>query len=264
MRIVPVACLADNYAYLVIDEGAKVAAVVDPGEAGPVEDALAREGVRLAAVWATHHHPDHVGGVRALADARPGLEVVAHSSDRARVPAVSRDVEDGQMIELGNLRARIVHNPGHTMGAISYVVRDEAGVERAIFTGDTLFGAGCGRVFEGTPAMMADSLAKLAAEAAWLAVYFGHEYTVANLRFATAVSPDDPAVAARAADAVARRGRGERTTPSTIGLERATNPFVRVGEPAIAAAARTHDPAVIDDDRSAVFAALRRWKDIFR
>ena len=263
MRVVPVPCLSDNYAYLVVDDDG-VAAVVDPGEAPPVLAAVAREGARLAAVWATHHHPDHVGGTRALREALPDLEVVAHASDRARVPEVTRDVEDAQTIELGRLRARIVHNPGHTLGAISYVVRDEDGHERAIFTGDTLFAAGCGRIFEGTPAMMASSLGRLAAEAPALEVYFGHEYTVSNLRFASAVSPDDAAVADRAREAAARRAAGEPTTPSTIGLERATNPFLRASEPAIAAAAHAHDASVREDDAVAVFAALRRWKDGFR
>jgi hydroxyacylglutathione hydrolase len=264
MRVVVVPCLSDNYAYLVIDDAAGVAAVVDPGEAPPVIAAAAREGVRLAAVWATHHHPDHVGGVRALAAEVPGLEVVAHASDRERVPGVTRDVEDGQVVELAGLRARVVHNPGHTLGAISYVVGDADGPERAIFTGDTLFAAGCGRIFEGTPPMMAASLARLGEEAAALAVYFGHEYTVANLRFAAAVSPDDPAVAARAADAAARRAAGQPTTPSTIAVERATNPFLRGGEPAIAAAARGQDDSIDAGDPAQVFAALRRWKDRFR
>lgn len=262
MRVVPVPCLRDNYAYLVIDDGG-AAAVVDPGEAKPIVEAARREGVRLAAVWATHHHPDHVGGVKELAATIDGLEVVAHASDRGRVAAVTRAVDDGDVVELGGLRARIVHNPGHTSGAISFVVADAAGQERAIFTGDTLFAAGCGRLFEGTPEVMARSLARLAAESPALEVYFGHEYTVANLAFAAAVTPDDAAVAARAADAAARRAAGQPTTPSTLELERATNPFLRGADPAIAAAAHAHDPTVDAADPVAVFAALRRWKDRF-
>jgi hydroxyacylglutathione hydrolase len=265
MRVVPVPCLSDNYAYLVIADGGD-AAIVDPGEAQPVLAAVEREGVRLIAVWATHHHPDHVGGVGELVAAVPGLAVVAHVSDKGRITSVTRTVDDGDVVELAELRARVIHNPGHTLGAISFVVTDPTGPADAgaIFTGDTLFGAGCGRMFEGTPEMMARSLARIAAEAPALEVYFGHEYTVSNLRFAAAVSPDDPAVAARAAEAAAARAAGRPTTPSTIGLERATNPFLRGAEPAVAAAAHAHDPTADTSDAASVFGALRRWKDTFR
>ena len=213
MRVVPVPCLKDNFAYLVIDGGR--AAVVDPGEAAPVEAALAREGVALAAIWLTHHHHDHVGGVAALAGAHAGIEIVAHVHDQTRSPRVTRTVDDGDSVELGALRARIVHNPGHTLGAISYVVAD------AVFTGDTLFGAGCGRLFEGSAEQMFASLRKLAALPAETRVFFGHEYTAANLRFAAAAEPGNAAIAARAA------AIPTPSTPSTIALELATNPFVR-------------------------------------
>ena len=216
VRAVP--CLKDNYAYLVIDGGR--AAVVDPGDAAPVEEALVREGVQLAAIWLTHHHWDHVGGVHALAEARPGLEVVAHVHDRGRAAGATRFVDEGDHVELGALRARILHNPGHTLGAISYVVGG------AVFTGDTLFGAGCGRLFEGTAEQMFASLAKLAALPPETRVYFGHEYTAANLRFAAAAEPDNTAVTARAA------ALATPSTPSTIADELATNPFVRAKDAA--------------------------------
>lgn len=264
MRVVPVPCLSDNYAYLVICRARGVAAIVDPGEAAPVLAAVAAEGVTLTAVWATHHHPDHVGGVSALVAAVPGLEVVAHAHDRARVPAATRTVEDGDTVTLGQLGARVFYNPGHTLGAISYLVTGPADHPGALFTGDTLFGAGCGRLFEGDAAMMAGSLDRLAALPPEVLVYFGHEYTVANLRFAAAVEPDEPAVAARAAHAAARRADGLPTTPSTIGLERATNPFVRGRVPAVIAAAQAQEPDLGGDDPAAVFATLRRWKDRFR
>ena len=218
MRVVAVPCLKDNYAYLVIEGG--LAAVVDPGEAPPVEEAIARERVRLAAIWLTHHHHDHVGGVSALADAHAGLEIVAHAHDRGRAPRVTRFVEDGDEVALGPLRARIVHNPGHTLGAISYHVAD------AVFTGDTLFAAGCGRLFEGTPELMHASLGKLAALPPETRVYFGHEYTAANLRFAAAAEPGNAAIAARAA------ALAVPSTPSTIAQELATNPFVRARDAA--------------------------------
>lgn len=267
MRVVPVPCLSDNYAYLVICDARGVAAVVDPGEAAPIVAAVATCGARLTAIWATHHHPDHVGGVAGLVASFPELEVVAHVSDQGRIPSVTRAVDDGDVVRLGELEARIIHNPGHTLGAISYAVSthdDHAAAGRALFTGDTLFAAGCGRIFEGTPEMMARSLTRLAAEPPETEVYFGHEYTVANLKFAVAVEPDHPALAARVVAAVARRAEGRATTPSTIGLERATNPFLRAHEPAVAAAAAAVEPGLATDDPVAVFAALRAWKNRYR
>lgn len=262
-RIVPVPCLKDNYAYLVICETSRRAAVVDPGEPGPVVAALAREGATLAAVWATHHHPDHVGGVAAVIDAHPGAEVVAHRSDEARVPRAGRLVDDGDEVAVGEVRARVLHNPGHTLGGISYWIDEAGDGAGAVFTGDTLFGAGCGRLFEGTPAMMHAALARLTALPATTRVYFGHEYTAANLRFAAAVEPDSAAVAARAARVAAARARGEATTPSTVAEERATNPFVRAGEPTVIAAARAREPGVDGADPAAVLGVIRAWKDRF-
>nr|HEX4315274.1 hydroxyacylglutathione hydrolase [Kofleriaceae bacterium] len=222
MRVVAVPCLKDNYAYLVIEGG--VAAVVDPGEAAPVRAAIAREGVTLVAVWATHHHPDHVGGAQEL-----GVEIVGHASDRERIAGLTRAVDDGDEVALAGtgVRARIIHNPGHTLGAISYVV------DGCAFTGDTLFAAGCGRVFEGTMEMMHASLQKLAALPPATAVYFGHEYTAGNLKFAAHVEPGNAAIAARAA-----RG-GAVTTPSVMSEELATNVFLRAKDAAEFGARRT-------------------------
>jgi hydroxyacylglutathione hydrolase len=186
---------------------------------------IEREGVTLSAIWLTHHHWDHVGGVDDLAT--PGIEVIAHDSDRHRLAKVTRGVAEGDTVKLGNLTARIIHNPGHTLGAISYVI------EGCAFTGDTLFGAGCGRVFEGTMEMMHDSLQKLAALPPETRVYFGHEYTASNLKFAAHVEPGNTEIAARA-NAVA-----SPSTPSTIALELATNPFVRARDAAEFAARRT-------------------------
>ncbi|MGN6105877.1 MAG: hydroxyacylglutathione hydrolase [Kofleriaceae bacterium] len=247
MRVVAVPCLEDNYAYLVIEGG--LAAVVDPGEAAPVEAALAREGVALAAIWATHHHRDHVGGVRDLLAIHPGIEVVAGERDADKVPGVTHRLADGDPVALGALRGRAIHNPGHTLGATSIEI------EGAVFTGDTLFGAGCGRVFEGDAAMMHASLARLAALPPETRVYFGHEYTASNLRFAAAVEPENPQIARRAA------ALAPPSTPSTIADERATNPFLRAGEQAVIAAAAARGAA---RDPVSVFAAIRAWKDGFR
>jgi hydroxyacylglutathione hydrolase len=212
MRVIPIACLKDNYSYLVVEGAA--CAVVDPSEHAPVQQVLDREGLQLTSIWLTHHHWDHVGGVDGLVT--PDIEVVAHSSDRSRLPKVTHGVDDGEEVKLGALRARIIHNPGHTLGAITYVI------EGCAFTGDTLFGAGCGRVFEGTMEMMHASLQKLAALPRETRVYFGHEYTASNLRFAAHVEPSNAEVAARA------QALPSTSTPSTIALELATNPFLRV------------------------------------
>ena len=226
MRIIPVPCLKDNYAYLVVCGDTGFAAVVDPSESAPVLDAVQREAVDLKAIWNTHHHHDHVGGNQEVCAARAGLEVVAHASDRGRVPAQTRFAEEGDQLTLGSLRASIVHNPGHTSGAISFHVEGTPG---ALFTGDTMFGAGCGRLFEGTPADMFTSLGKLTGFAPDTRVYCGHEYTVSNLKFAAAAEPDNPAVEERRRLAEAARGRGEPTVPFTVADELATNPFVRAG-----------------------------------
>jgi hydroxyacylglutathione hydrolase len=264
MRVVTIPCLSDNYAYLVICEASGEAAVVDPSEAGPVFEAVKREQVRLTAIWNTHHHPDHTGGNQALAADLTGVAVVAHTSDVGRVPAQTVRVLEGDTVALGNtVRARIIHNPGHTSGAISYWIASTPEVPGSVFTGDTLFCAGCGRLFEGTPAEMHASLSKLAALPPETRVYCGHEYTAANLRFAAAAEPDNAAIRERAAR-VAALG-GAPSVPSTIAEERATNPFLRAGIGAVAASASQAEPdTAAAGHETAVFAALRRWKDRFR
>lgn len=241
MRIIPVPCLKDNYAYLVVCEQTGLAAVVDPSEAAPVLAAAEREKVSLKAIWNTHHHHDHVGGNQEVSAALSGIEVVAHSSDRGRVPAQTRFVEEGDQVAVGDLRATIIHNPGHTRGAISYRV---SGEPDALFTGDTMFGAGCGRLFEGSPADMFTSLGKLTAVAPATRVYCGHEYTASNLAFAAAAEPDNAAVAERRRLVESTRARGEPTVPFTVADELATNPFVRAGS-------------------IARLGELRAWKDRF-
>ncbi len=229
MRVLSIPCLKDNYSYLVVD--GTYAACVDPGEHTAVRTVIEREGIRLSAIWLTHHHWDHVGGVDELAT--EGVEVIAHSSDRPRLPKVTHGVDEGDTVQLGSLRATIIHNPGHTSGAISYLIHG------CVFTGDTLFGAGCGRVFEGTMDQMHASLQKLGALPGDTRVYFGHEYTAANLRFAAHVEPDNEEIAARA------KALPDPSTPSTIALELATNPFLRVKD-------------------APEFAARRAAKDTFR
>ncbi|WP_394827572.1 hydroxyacylglutathione hydrolase [Pendulispora albinea] len=228
MKITPIPCLSDNYAYLVECEATGANALVDASEAAPVLKALEARGVRkLGAIWSTHHHFDHVGGNEAVASALGVSEIAGHASDKGRIPGQTRFVEEGEESALGAIRVKTLHIPGHTLGAVAYVLTDDTGAP-AVFTGDTLFLAGCGRLFEGTPAMMHTSLSKLAALPPDTRVYCGHEYTQSNLRFAAHVEPGNAKVRARAERASELRARGVETVPGTMAEELETNPFLRV------------------------------------
>lgn len=252
MRVLPVPCFSDNYAYLVTRDGSDEAIVLDPSEGEPVIAALERERLRPVAILCTHHHPDHVGGNDALAARFGALPVYAHSSDRGRVPGQTVDVAHDQRFEVAGLSFHALHVPGHTTGALAYHVED------AVFTGDTLFVAGCGRLFEGTAEMMHTSLAdKLAGLPGDTRVYCGHEYTVSNLRFAVHAEPDNAAAARKLQEATQKRERGEMTIPSTIAEERDTNPFLRCDRPSLRE--RFPGAGVVD-----TFAAVRAAKDTFR
>ena len=264
MRVLPVPCLKDNYAYLVTGGGgagpgggASGAIVVDPSEAAPVEAALAEHGLTLEGIWLTHHHFDHVAGVEALCEAHPGLPVLgsAYDLDHARIPRQSRALREGDALALHGHPVTVLEIPGHTLGAIAYVV------DGCLFSGDTLFVAGCGRVFEGTMDMMQGSLAKLRALPASTQLYCGHEYTVSNLRFAAAIEPASSAITARAACARDLRERSKPTVPGTLADELRTNPFLRWDAPDVVAAARARGAQ--DDSPAQVFGALRKAKDTF-
>jgi hydroxyacylglutathione hydrolase len=248
--------LQDNYAYLVIASGGD-AAVVDASEAAPVRDAVKREGVRLVAIWSTHHHYDHVGGNEELAR-ELSLEVIGHVSDRGRLPAQTREVDTGDNVRVGDVEARCIHIPGHTLGAVAYYV--DAGTSRVVFTGDTLFCAGCGRLFEGTPAQMHASLEKLTRLPGDTRVMCGHEYTESNLRFAAHVEPGNVDIVRARERASALRSRSEPAIGTTLDDERRCNPFLRAGSPAIRASLAI--PKGTDDVTA--FAAIRAAKDTFR
>lgn len=227
MQVIPVPCLKDNYAYLVVCDATGETAIVDPSEAEPVEAALKARGRRPSAIWCTHHHTDHVGGNEEL-KARYDVPVLGHGSDKARLPGLSRAVAHGDSFTFGKLLVRVLHIPGHTLGAVAYVVH-EGDRARAVFTGDTMFLGGCGRLFEGTPAQMHGSLSLLGALGDDVEVYCGHEYTESNLRFAHHVEPGNQDVVRVAEASKAKRAAGEPTVPGTVGTERLTNPFLRVG-----------------------------------
>jgi hydroxyacylglutathione hydrolase len=256
--IIPIPAFADNYVWL-LREG-RAAVVVDPGDAAPVQAYLDREGLDLAAIVATHHHGDHVGGIEALVARR---HVPVYGPARETIPARTRALRegDGVVLDALGLELCVLDVPGHTAGHIAYTGR--VADAPVLFCGDTLFAAGCGRIFEGTPATMWTSLQKLAALDPATRVFCAHEYTLANLRFAAAVEPANAALAQRQARDAAQRDRGQPTVPSTIADELATNPFLRAGAPAVRAAAEAHAGRLLDGD-VAVFAALRAWKNGFR
>jgi hydroxyacylglutathione hydrolase len=254
LQVTPIPCLEDNYAYLVAD-GSGELAVVDASEASPVEAALERAEGRLTAVFSTHHHHDHVGGNEALVRRHRGLRVYGYESDRGRIPEQNEFLRDGQSFAWGKSQVRALHIPGHTLGAVAYALGD------AVFTGDTLFLAGCGRLFEGTPAMMFRSLNEvLGAMSSETRVFCGHEYTLANLAFAASLEPSNAKIAERIARARALRARNEPTVGSLLAEELETNPFMRTRS----AELRRHLDLLADAPDVDVFAATRRAKDTFR
>jgi hydroxyacylglutathione hydrolase len=257
MRVESVPCLRDNYAYILICPETNEAAVVDPSEAKPVERALANLGVKLTTILNTHHHPDHVGGNKKLLRAHPDLRVFAHASDRGRIPGQTEFLEEGDPVRFGGIEGGITHNPGHTTGGVTYYFDDCA------FTGDTLFAAGCGRLFEGGPEDMYRSLhEKIGGHAPETKIYFGHEYTENNLRFALSVEPDNEAARAKLDRVRSARAEGRFTTPSTLADEWETNPFMRCDAKGIQETVRRHDP---DNDLqpASVLGVIRSLKDRF-
>lgn len=258
MRVVPVPVLHDNYSYLVIDETEGVAAVVDCAEVDPMLSAAQREGVTITSVLSTHHHYDHVGGNEELASRIP-VQVFGNADDEGRIPALTDGVREGDVIYIGSLRVRPILVPAHTSGHMAYYFQEH----RAVFTGDTLFTAGCGRLFEGDPAQMMYSLAKLNALPESTKVYCGHEYTVKNLEFAKTLEPKNKAVADKLAWAQARRRENLATVPSTVGAERATNPFLRTRSQELRDSIQERFPDIDDDDEVEIFGAIRRLKDDF-
>jgi len=258
LRVLAVPAFKDNYLWLVHD--GVHAAVVDPGDAEPILAALAAHHLTLTAILLTHHHADHIGGVPALL-ASTDVPVFGPRADG--ITAVTVPLAEGDRVEVPGLalRLRVLDVPGHTLGHIAYV--SETPDANWLFCGDTLFAGGCGRLFEGSPAQMRDSLAKLAALPGDTSVYCAHEYTLANLRFAQAAEPGNADIPRRIEAESAKRAQGVPTVPSTIALEKSTNPFLRYAEPAIAAELIAQGRLAPGSDTLASFAALREWKNTF-
>ncbi len=252
--IEPIPALDDNYIWLIRAPSHRAAAVVDPGDAEPVQAALHAKGLELSAILITHHHADHTGGVRELVAAFPGVSVSGPNDPRVR--DLDRVVGEGDRVTIPGvpLAFDVLGVPGHTATHIAYLGHG------ALFCGDTLFTAGCGRVFDGTFDQLAHSLARIADLPPQTRCYCAHEYTLANLGFAAWVEPDNEARRARQAAAERERAAGRPTVPSTLELELATNPFLRTREPTVVAAAERFAGQPLRSDAE-VFAALRRWKD---
>jgi hydroxyacylglutathione hydrolase len=257
MQVMPIPQLSDNYAYLIVDEARGQAAVVDCAEAEPVLRAVRATAADLVAILPTHHHWDHIGGNEDLLRQRR-LEVYGYHGQAERIPGCTREVNEGDQVRVGNLAARVIFIPAHTTGHVAYYFEAEG----KVFTGDTLFAGGCGRLFEGDAAMMMQSLAKLMALPDETEVYFGHEYTEKNLRFALTLEPSNPELRQKHAWAVEQTRLHRPTTPTTIGSEKATNPFLRWTSPELRASIRQRFPDLEVDDVS-VFAKTRALKDAF-
>lgn len=253
MQIIPLPAFRDNYIWLLRQD--RLAVVVDPGDAAPVRRYLAEQGLSLAAILVTHHHPDHTGGVAELLTESP---VPVFGPAGETIPGRSVAVQEGDVVRIPGIDVefQVLDVPGHTAGHVAYF----GGT--TLFCGDTLFAAGCGRIFEGTPAQLHASLEKLAALPADTLVYCTHEYTLSNLAFAAAVEPGNHDLAERTARCQALRAEERPTVPFPLGAERLSNPFLRVNEPAVIARAEAEAGGPLSTP-VAVFAALREWKNRF-
>jgi hydroxyacylglutathione hydrolase len=255
MKIIQIPLLRDNYGYLLICEKSREAAVIDPSEAEPVLKRIEQENVNLKAILNTHHHRDHTGGNEGIL-AQHKLEVYGHKSDGARIFGLTQGVDEGDEIKIGELSGRVLFVPGHTTGHVAYLFGNN------LFSGDTLFTAGCGRLFEGTAEQMHGSLIKLMALPDDTKVYCGHEYTENNLRFAVTLEPKNHKLLSRFERVQGIRTRGVSTVPATLEEEKQTNPFLRWDSKELQASLKSQAPDSRLDPVS-VFAKVRQLKDSF-
>jgi hydroxyacylglutathione hydrolase len=253
VEVVTVPCRSDNYAYIVRDQGSGRVALVDAPAVEPIVEALEERGWGLDQIWITHHHTDHTEGVDELRQ-RYGAEVVGHVKDRARLPKLDRELSEGETVAIGETTARVIDVSGHTIGHIAFVLDDD----KVAFTADSLMALGCGRVIEGTHAMMWDSLSKFLAMPDDMLIYSGHNYGETNGRFALTIEPENAALNERIERIRQADAEGEPIVPVTIAEEKATNPFLRATQPGVKKAVGR---AGADD--ASVFAEVRRRKDAF-
>lgn len=253
LELVTIPCLKDNYAYLIHDEATGATALIDAPEAAPILATLAARGWRLDQILITHHHGDHIEGVAEIT-AATGAQVLGAKADAHRLPPLNRALAEGDTVTVGGEAGSVIAVPGHTLGHIAYHFPG-AGL---VFTADSLMAGGCGRLFEGSPAQMWQSLMKLAALPAETLVCSGHEYTASNLRFAASLEPDNPALLARIERVAKARAEGRPTVPSRLSGELATNPFLRARLPALKTAIGRPGASDIE-----AFAEIRARKDKF-
>ncbi len=257
MEIIRIPVLSDNYIFTIVDRERQIAAVVDPAEAAPVQAQLARDRLKLVAIFNTHHHSDHVGGNKQLIAAFPDVCIYGGAEDRGRIPGQQVYLGDGDRVQFGDREAEVLFIPGHTRAHIAYyfppISIDEPG---ELFCGDTIFAGGCGRLFEGTPTQMVSSMTKLRQLPDRTRIWCAHEYTLGNLKFAVTVDPDNQELQQRLVDVTAARSNSLPTIPTWLGIEKRTNPFLRWDIGALQA-------SVASTDGVETFARIRSRKDIF-
>lgn len=257
MKVEVIACNFDNFSYLLICEKTGKAAIVDPAEYYPVSKVIHERGVDIEVIYCTHHHADHIGGLDDLVEEFQGIEVAGYEGDSKRISHLTHLLHDGDSVQFGDVTGVVKHTPGHTSGGICFLFGDH------LFTGDTLFGGGCGRLFEGSPEEMFTSLhGVIDPLEEGVKIYFGHEYTLSNLKFAGFIEPDNINIKERIETAKELLENGGATTPSTVGLERETNPFLRSNIESVQSALKEKLLLEKNDPVSA-FAALRRLKDSY-
>lgn len=257
MKIVTVPCHFDNYSYVVISEESGEAAVIDPSEYYPVYTALQQVDKRVDSIFCTHHHTDHIGGLEDFRAENKNLKVYGSIEDISRITGLNQPLSDNDVISVGQVEGRVLHTPGHTSGSVCFLF------ENTLFAGDTVFGAGCGRLFEGGPEQMYSSLRTVVERVPpSCEVYFGHEYTVQNLKFAEFIEPENELVKKRIEAACAQRKNNLLTTPSTLQAELETNPFFRCHVDSVKKSVEEKISAEVASPQQ-VFAALRRLRDGF-